>query len=71
MSEKQYHYFISYQYRNKEESGFGQITLLLSVRVSGPNQIDELIEHIRNRFKFDSVVLINLMLLNEEVVNIS
>ena len=69
MPEKQYHYFISYQYRNQKESGFGQLNLLLNDRVSGPDQVDELIKHIRDRFQFNSVVLINLTLLNEEVVS--
>jgi hypothetical protein len=68
MPANQYHYFISYQYRTKDENGFGQLTLLLNDRVAGPDHIDAIIEHLTDKFKFDNVVIINLILLKEEEI---
>lgn len=66
---KQYHYFVSYQYRTQGDSGFGQINLLLKDKVTGPEQIDELTAYLKNKFTHDGVVIINLILLKEEVLS--
>lgn len=63
---KQYHYFISYQYINKNDKGFGQVNLLLAEQVNHPNQIDELINYIKSRFNHESVVIINILPLKVE-----
>lgn len=64
---KQYHYFVSYQYRDDKHSGFGQVNLLLQDRVSGPEQIDEITKYIQEKFKLSGVILLNIILLKEEV----
>jgi hypothetical protein len=67
---KQCHYFVSFQYKNQGDSGFGQINLLLKDKVTGPEQIDELTAYLKDKFKHDGVVIINLILLKEEVLSV-
>ncbi len=63
---KQYHYFISYQYIDENDKGFGQVNLLLREQVTEPEQIDELLDYIKTRFGYKSVVIINILLLKSE-----
>ena len=63
---KQFHYFVSYQYKNQEDYGFGQTNLVLKQLVSDAEQLDEIRNYLVDRFKFTSVVILNFILLREE-----
>ena len=66
---KQYHYFVSYQYKKSKDYGFGQVNLLLKETITRPEQVEEIRDHIQERYKFKGVVIINFLLLREEEVN--
>jgi hypothetical protein len=63
---KQCHYFVSYQYIDKNNKGFGQVNLLLKEKITNPEQIDELVKYLTTRFNYQSVVIINILLLKTE-----
>lgn len=63
---KHYHYFVSYQYNNFGDHGFGQVNLLLKERIKSAEQIDEIRKYLADRFSYQGVVLINFFLLREE-----
>jgi len=68
---KQYHYFISYHYKNQDDNGFGQAILLLAERISGSDQIDQLVSYLKDMFGYKNVVILNFIFLKEEDLSIS
>ncbi len=65
---KQFHYFVSYQYNDSKDVGFGQINLLLKQQMKEPEQINEVRKYIESRFKYEGVVIINFILLKTEEI---
>ena len=65
---KRYHYFVSYQYNNLDDHGFGQINLLLKQPIIQAEQIEEVRKYLEETYRYNGVVLLNFMLLREEKV---
>ena len=62
----QHHYFISYQYKSKDNEGFGQVSLLLNEKVTRSEQIEQLVNYLKKNFKCEEVAIINIILLMSE-----
>lgn len=63
---KLFHYFVSFQYNNGEDRGFGQINLLMRDRIIEADQLEEIRDYLMKKFNYQGVVLINFQLLREE-----